>query len=77
LTQHLEAEVGWRGVAERSGGVARIGRRKVEDRTDRWPPLVGDRGRRRRRRVAQREKGNVFWPICHCDAGRDGPSVSI
>jgi hypothetical protein len=58
LTQHLEAEAGWHGVAERSGGVARVGRREVGDRTDRWGPLGGDRGRRRRRRAAHdlREK---------------------
>jgi hypothetical protein len=62
-------------VAERSGGVAGIGRREVEDRTDRWASLGGDRGRRRRRRVAQREKGNVFWPIRHYRAGWDGPSA--
>jgi hypothetical protein len=30
LTQHLEAEAGWRGVAERSDGVAGVGRREVE-----------------------------------------------
>ncbi len=75
LARHLEVEAGWSGVAERSGGVAGIGRREVEDRADRWAPLGGDRGRRRRRRVAQCEKGNVFWPIRHCRAGRDGPSV--
>jgi hypothetical protein len=62
-------------VAERSDGLAGIGRREVEDRADRWAPLGGDRGRRRRRRVAQCEKGNVFWPICHCRAGRNGPSA--
>jgi hypothetical protein len=62
-------------VAERSGGVAGIGRREVEDRTDRWAPLDGDTGRRRHHRVAQREKGNVFWPIRHCRVGRDGPSA--
>jgi hypothetical protein len=65
----------WRGVAERSGGVVGIDRREVEDRTDRWAPLGGDRGRRRHRRVAQREKGNVFWSIRHCRIGQDGPSV--
>jgi hypothetical protein len=63
------------GVAERSGGVAGIGRREVEDRADRWAPLGGDRGRRRHRRVTQCEKGNVFWPIRHCRACRDGPSA--
>jgi hypothetical protein len=31
--------------------------------------------RRRRRWVAQCEKGNVFWPIHHCRAGRDGLSA--
>jgi hypothetical protein len=60
LSRHLEVEAGWSGVAERSGGVAGIGRREVEDRTDRWAPLGGDRGRRHRHRVAQCEKGNVF-----------------
>jgi hypothetical protein len=52
LARHLEVEAGWSGVAERSGGVAGIGRREVEDGTDRWGPHGGDRGRRRRRRVA-------------------------
>jgi hypothetical protein len=52
LARHLEVEVGWSGVVERSGGVAGIGRREVEDGTDRWGPLGGDRGRRRHRRVA-------------------------
>jgi hypothetical protein len=75
LARHLEVEAGWSGVAERSGGVAGIGWREVEDRADRWAPLGSDRGRRRRRRVAQCEKGNVFWPIRHCHAGRDGPSA--
>jgi hypothetical protein len=51
LARHLEVEAGWSGVAERSGGVAGIHRREVEDGTDRWGPLGGDRGRRRRRRV--------------------------
>jgi hypothetical protein len=53
LAQHLEVEAGWRGVAERGGSVAGIGRREVEDRTDMWGPLGGDRGRRRRRWAAQ------------------------
>ena len=75
LARHLEVEAEWSGVAERSGGVAGIGRREVEDRADRWAPLGGDRGRRRGRRVVQCEKGNVFWPIRHCHAGRDGPSA--
>jgi hypothetical protein len=44
---------GWRGVAERSGGVAEVGRREVGDGTDRWGPLGGDIGRRRHRRAAQ------------------------
>jgi hypothetical protein len=52
LARHLEVEVGWSGVAERSDGVAGIGRREVEDRTDMWGPLGGDRGRRRRHRAA-------------------------
>jgi hypothetical protein len=52
LARHLEVEAGWSGVAERSGGVAGIGQREVEDGTNRWDPLGGDRGRRRRRRVA-------------------------
>jgi hypothetical protein len=75
LARHLKVEAGWSGVAERSSGVAGIGRREVEDRTDRWASLGGDRGRRRHRRVAQREKGNVFWPIRHCREGWDGPSA--
>jgi hypothetical protein len=75
LARHLEVEAWWSGVAERSGGVARIGQREVEDRADRWAPLGGDKGRRCRRRVAQCEKGNIFWPIRHCRAGRDGPSA--
>jgi hypothetical protein len=75
LARHLKVEAGWSGVAERGGGVAGIGQRAVEDRADGWAPLGGDRGRRRRRRVAQCEKGNVFWPICHCRAGRDGTST--
>jgi hypothetical protein len=75
LARHLEVEAGWSGVAERSGGMPGIGRREVEDRADRWAPLGGDRGRRRRHRVAQCEKGNVFWPIRHCRTGRDGPSA--
>jgi hypothetical protein len=25
--------------------------------------------------LRQREKGDVFWPIRHCRAGRDGPSA--
>jgi hypothetical protein len=53
LAWHLEVEVGWSGVAERSGSMAGIGRREVEDRTDRWAPLGGDRRRRCRRRAAQ------------------------
>jgi hypothetical protein len=57
LARHLEVEARWSGVAERSGSVVGIGRREVEDRTDRWGPLGGDRGRRRRRRVAQTRKG--------------------
>jgi hypothetical protein len=52
LACHLEVVAGWSGVAERSGGVARIGRREVEDGTDRWGSLGSDRGRRRRHRVA-------------------------
>jgi hypothetical protein len=52
LARHLEVEAGWSGVAERSGGVAGIDRREVEDGTDRWGPLGGDRGRSCRRRVA-------------------------
>jgi hypothetical protein len=75
LARHLEVEAGWSGVAERSGGVARIGRREVEDRTDRWAPLGGDRGRRCHRWVAQCETGNVFWAIRHCYVGQDGPSA--
>ena len=75
LAQHLEVEAGWSGVAERSGGVAGIGWREVEDRADRWAPLGGDKGRRRCRWVAHCEKGNVFWPIRHCHTGRDGPSA--
>jgi hypothetical protein len=59
LARHLEVEAGWSGVTERSGGVAGIGRREVEDRTDRWGPLGGDRGRR----------------CHDCHAGRDGPSA--
>jgi hypothetical protein len=57
LARHLEVEAGWSGVAERSGGMAGISRREVEDRTDWWGPLGGDRGRRRHRRVAQTQKG--------------------
>jgi hypothetical protein len=53
LARHLEVEAGRSGVAERSGGVAGIGRREVEDRTDRWGPLGSGRGRRRRHRAAQ------------------------
>jgi hypothetical protein len=53
LAQHLEVEAGWSGVAERSGGLAGIGRREVEDGTDRWGSLGGYRGRRRRRWAAQ------------------------
>jgi hypothetical protein len=53
LARHLEVEAGWSRVAERSGGMARIGRREVEDRTDRWGPLGGDRGRRHCRRATQ------------------------
>jgi hypothetical protein len=75
LARLLEVEAGWSGVAEKSGGMDGIGRREVEDGADRWAPLGGDRGRRRRRRVAQCEKGNEFWSIHHCRAGRDGPSA--
>jgi hypothetical protein len=53
LARHLEVEARWSGVAERSGSVVGIGRREVEDRTDRWGPLGGDRGRRRHRWAAQ------------------------
>jgi hypothetical protein len=52
LARHLDVEAGWSGVAERSGGVAGISRHEVEDRTDRWGPLGGDRGRWRQRRAA-------------------------
>jgi hypothetical protein len=52
LAPHLKVEAGWSGVAERSGGVAGIDRREVEDGIDRWGPLGSDRGRRRRRGVA-------------------------
>jgi hypothetical protein len=75
LTRHLEAEAGWRGVAERSGAVAGVGRREVGDGTDMWGQLGGDKGRRRRRRATQTGRGDVFWPIRHCHAGRDGPSA--
>jgi hypothetical protein len=40
LTWHLEAEAGWRGVAERSCGMAGVGRHEVGDGTDRWGPLL-------------------------------------
>jgi hypothetical protein len=46
LARHLEVEAGW-------SGVAGISWREVENRTDRWSPLGGDRGRRRRHLVAQ------------------------
>jgi hypothetical protein len=52
LARHLEVEAWGSGVAERSSGVVGIGRREVEDGTDRWGPLGGDRGRRCHRRVA-------------------------
>jgi hypothetical protein len=60
LARHLEVEAGWSGVAERSCSMAGIGRREVEDRTNRWGPLGGDRGRRRRRWVAQTQKGRCI-----------------
>jgi hypothetical protein len=75
LARRLEVEAGWSRVAERSGGMAGIGQREVEDRADRWAPLGGDRGRRRRRQVAQSEIGNVFWPIRYCRGGWDGLST--
>jgi hypothetical protein len=60
LARHLEVEAGWSGVAERSGVVAGISQREVEDRTDRWGPLGGDRGRRRHTGLRKREKETYF-----------------
>ena len=59
-------------MAERSGGAVGIGRREVGDGADMWAPLGGDSGRRRHLRFAPCEKGNAFWLMRHCRAGRDG-----
>jgi hypothetical protein len=77
LARHLEVEAGWSGVAERSRGVGPAGstgaRWKMELTGGAHLAVIEGEGVVAGLR--QREKGDVFWPIRHCRAGRDGPSA--
>jgi hypothetical protein len=72
LAQHLEVEARWPREAAAWPGSAGV-RWKME--------LIGGahlavtEGEGVVAGLRQREKGDVFWPILHCHAGRDGPSA--
>jgi hypothetical protein len=62
------------GAGERWRGefLTRAGRRGDGGESDRWGPLGGDRGRRRRRRAAQTRSRDDFWQLCQGHVGRGG-----
>jgi hypothetical protein len=65
------------GAGERRHGefLTRVGRRGEGGKSDRWGPLGGDRGRRRRRRAAQTQSRDGYWQLHQGRAGRDGLSA--
>jgi hypothetical protein len=52
-----------------------VGRRGDGGECDRWGPLGGDRGRRRRRRAAQTRSRDNFWQLHQGRTCRDGLSA--
>jgi hypothetical protein len=71
LARHLEVEAGW--PREAAAWLGSAGARWKMELTG-GAHLVVIEGEGIVAGLRQREKGDVFWPIRHCRAGRDGPS---